>query len=347
MMHFLRNSWYCIGWSDNFSTEPLGRKILREHIVAYRDEAGEVVALGGRCPHRFAPMAKGRVTGNDISCPYHGLRFNSDGQCVYSPHGDGRVPPNTTLPVYKVLERDGAVWIWMGDAEKADPALAASPEWLTSPEYASFTGHLRVPANYQLVIDNLLDLSHAPYLHANTLGGNPEDTVEGDMDHDFHTEDGNIIHSNYFVSSMKPTPQLLPLWGTEVGDFRAEMRWRPASTLELDIRMSPPGADRQEGVHVPSLHFLAPESDTSTLYFFAMGINVQIEDEEQTRLMAQFARTAFEEEDEPMIRECQELMGTTDLFSLKPVVLQSDIAGVQVRRLLAKMIRAEEKEVDT
>lgn len=341
-MEYLLNAWYCVGWSDDLRDQPIGHSVLQQPVVLYRDGAGKAVALDGRCPHRFAPLWKGEVVGDTIMCPYHGLRFDRSGMCVHNPHGAGQIPPNAKVRSFPVVEKGGALWVWPGDAEKADPSRLPDPHWLLSPDYACVTGYLRVEANYQLVIDNLLDLTHAPYLHRNTVGGDPEDSIGAQMEHDFRTDPDNVIHSNYLVRAMpKPTPQMLPLWGDRPGDFRAEMRWHPASTLELDIRMSPPDAPRTEGIHIPSLHYITPESETVTHYFYAMGRNVQIEDREQTRMMGEFARRAFEEEDEPMIKECQSLMGTTDLFSLRPAILQTDIAGVQARRLLGKLIREE------
>jgi vanillate O-demethylase monooxygenase subunit len=53
------------------------------------------------------------------------------------------------------------------------------------------------------------------------------------------------------------------------------------------------------------------------------------------------ARHAFEMEDEPMIRACQEMMGTTDLFALKPILLKTDVAAVRARILLDKLIARE------
>lgn len=341
-MTYLMNSWYCAGWSSELDEKPIGRTLLERPIVVYRGVDGQPAALTGRCPHRFAPLAKGRVIGDNIMCPYHGLLFNRSGACIHNPHGDGIVPPNAKVASYPLEEKNGAIWIWLGEPDLADPALISDTDWLVSSDYATVSGYLRVNANYQLVTDNLLDLTHAPFLHSATVGGDPKQSIGAKMDFNFRTAPGDVIHSDYIIREMAhPTPQMLPLWGERPGDFRAEMRWQPATTLELDIRMSPIGAPKTEGVHVPSLHYLVPENETVTHYFFAMGRNVAIEDEEQTRMMGHFARLAFEQEDEPMIRDCQELMGTTDLFSLKPVILQSDIAGVQARRLLAKLIRSE------
>ncbi|WP_427968696.1 Rieske 2Fe-2S domain-containing protein [Altererythrobacter sp.] len=341
-MNYLLDCWYCAAWSSEVSDAPIGRTLLETPIVLYRDSADKLIALDGACPHRFAPLAEGQVTGDEIMCPYHGLRFDRTGACTHNPHGSGAIPPNARVKSYPIVERNGVIWIWLGNPDAADETQLSNRDWLVSGDYACAKGHLLVHANYQMVIDNLLDLTHAPYLHAGTVGGNPEDSIGAIMDHKFHMGDGNVIHSDYFVAGMpRPTPQMLPLWGDRPGDFRAEMTWRPAATLELDIRMSPPNGNKNDGLHLPSLHYLVPESETKTHYFFAIGRNVMIDDEEQTVFMGEMARRAFEEEDEPMIRQCAELMGTTDLFSLKPTILETDIAGVQARRVLAKLIRQE------
>lgn len=342
MAPYYLNSWYCVGWSKDLTDKPSGITICGKTLALYRDPAGSAVALDGRCPHRFAPLAKGVVVGDRLQCPYHGLLFDRTGACVHNPHGDGMIPPNARVGSYPVQERAGALWVWPGDPEKADVDLLPSTDWLVNDAYATATGYLLVNADYQLVTDNLLDLTHAPYLHPGTVGGRPEDSIGQVMEHSFETTDGNVIHSNYRVRNMpRPTPQLLPLWGERSGDFYAEMRWQPASSMELDIFITEPGEDKKAGVHVPTLHYLTPTGDGATHYFFAIGRNVMIDDDEQTRLMAHFARIAFEEEDEPMIRACQDLMGTSDLMSLRPAILRTDVAGVQARRVLGKLMKAE------
>ncbi|WP_427968707.1 Rieske 2Fe-2S domain-containing protein [Altererythrobacter sp.] len=341
-MRFVNNTWYCAGWSGELGDTPFGRTYNDKPIVFYRDESGAPVALGGACPHRFAPLAQGRVTGDRIVCPYHGLEFDRSGACVHNPHGTGAIPPNARVETYPVIEKNGAIWLWLGDPAEADPSLLSDTDWLLSPDYAVITGYLKVNANYQLVTDNLLDLTHAPFLHPDTLGGRPEDSFGDRMHHDFRMEDGNVIHSDYHVSPMpRPTPQMMPLWGDRPSLFSSKMTWRPTARMELDINLRNTDPASDEEIHVPSLHYLAPETQTSTHYFFAMGRNVKIDDSEQTEIMARFARIAFEQEDEPMIRQVQEMMGTTDLFSLRPAILETDIAAVQARRIVEKMRKRE------
>lgn len=341
-MGFLRNSWYCAGWADDLG-QPVARKLLGEPVLLYRTEGGEAVAMSNRCPHRFAPLHQGKVIGESIQCPYHGLRFGTDGMCNHNPHGDGQIPKAARVKTYPLVEKKGVLWIWLGDAALADASTIVDGgyDFVTDRErFATAKGYLRVEANYQLVTDNLLDLTHAPYLHEKTVGGKPEDSVGNAMQYEFQ-QDGLSIRSNYSVGNMPPTPQMQPLWHEPVGDFWAFMSWHPACTLTLDLGMTRPGRPKTEGMLVPSAHFLVPESDTVTHYFFAIGRNVEIHDEEQTRLMAQFVNTAFSAEDEPMIRACQAQMGTTDLWSLKPVLLQTDVASVRARRLLDELIAKE------
>jgi phenylpropionate dioxygenase-like ring-hydroxylating dioxygenase large terminal subunit len=339
-MTYLLNTWYCAGWSTDLDGGPIGRKLFDRPIVIYRGTDGRAVALEGRCPHRFAPLAKGRVVGDNLMCPYHGLVFGPTGHCVENPHGDGAIPRGAQVESFVVSERDGTLWIWWGDKTAADENLLPPTSVITKPGYASVTGYLKIEAHYQLVTDNLLDLTHAPYLHPDTVGGRPEDSIDLDMAYDFRMEGTDIIHSDYLVRGMpQPSPQLLPMWGAKPGDFRAEMTWRPATTLELDVFMSPAGAPKTEGLHLPSLHYLTPETETTTHYFFRMGRNRAIEDANQSALQLQILERALVEEDAPMIRDCQELMETDDLFSLKPVILKQDVAAVQARRIMMKLIK--------
>lgn len=344
-MPFLKNAWYCAGWSSGLTRQPLSRKFIGESILLYRKESGEAVALADRCSHRFAPLSKGCLKGDLVECPYHGLRFDASGQCVHNPHGDGAIPKAARIQSYPLVERHGILWIWMGDPAKADQGLVLDERFtrfMAEPErFAVGAGDLQVRANYLMVMDNLLDLTHAPYVHANTVGGKPEDSVEAGIQVGFE-EDERSVTSTYFVPRMAPTPQLQPLYPLPTGDFRVFMRWEPGSNLAMQLSMTPPGQTDGSGVVLPLLHLLTPIDEHHTHYFFALARNVAIDSEEAQAGMMEFARRAFEEEDEPMIAACQDRMGTTDFFSLRPVLLQTDVATVKARRRVEAMVAAEQ-----
>ncbi len=71
MSKCLENCWYCFAWAGELEQGPVGKTIIEKPVVVYRTEGGELVAMGGACPHRFAPLAQGKVCGDSIACPYH------------------------------------------------------------------------------------------------------------------------------------------------------------------------------------------------------------------------------------------------------------------------------------
>lgn len=333
---YLKNGWYCAGWSGELSAAPIGRRMLGEPVMVFRSESGEPVALEGRCPHRFAPLHLGTIENDRVECPYHGLVFDRGGACVHNPHGD--IPKEANLKTYPVAERDGVVWVWMGDPAKADTDLIIDSSFVVDPGYATVLGYLNVSAHYQLVIDNLMDLTHPAILHK---GGLSSEEYMGDAMHHRFRQEGTAIHSEYSFYDVNPSPGLAPLWGDRKSDVRAFMTYYPPTNLVLDFRMNEVNGPVDEGLFLPTLHLLVPENDERTHYFYAMGRNVQLDNEQLSAITAEMARRAFEDEDEPMIRACQDMMGTTDLFSLKPVLLKTDVAAVRARILLDKMIANE------
>ncbi len=116
---FVRNAWYVGAWPEELDGGPLGRRIMNEPIVLYRDSAGVVGALEDRCCHRGAPLTHGAVVENGLQCGYHGLVYERSGKCVQVP-GQDTVPSDARVKSYPVVERQGFVWIWMGDPALAD-----------------------------------------------------------------------------------------------------------------------------------------------------------------------------------------------------------------------------------
>ncbi len=173
---FVRNCWYMAGWSRDFAAGSLfARTLLGEALVFYRRTDGGLVALDDRCCHRLAPLSLGKIEGDDLRCMYHGLRFGPDGQCKEIPQ-QTFVSKAVRVRAYPVIERHSAVWIWMGDFAQADadaiPAFVGHevPEWAMKPD------SIEVAANYALVNDNLLDLSHVAFVHRNSFGAGDDES---------------------------------------------------------------------------------------------------------------------------------------------------------------------------
>ncbi|VTU45168.1 aromatic ring-hydroxylating dioxygenase subunit alpha [Variovorax sp. PBL-E5] len=168
---FLRNCWYVAGWLEDVASDAVvARTIIGDNIVLYRKSDGALVALQDRCCHRHAPLSLGRREGDDLRCMYHGLKFNPSGQCIEVP-GQDRIPPKACVRSYPVAQAGAWIWVWMGDPARASEDLIprgligpAQTDWIYGQDAMAYE------AFYELINDNLLDLSHLSYVHEKTLG---------------------------------------------------------------------------------------------------------------------------------------------------------------------------------
>jgi len=130
---FLMNCWYMAAWDHELiDGKLLARTLLEEPVLLYRGESGRVVALDNRCCHRGAKLSNGRLEGDDVRCMYHGLKFDPGGKCIQIP-GQENIPKGLGVRSYPVVEKQHIVWIWMGEAAKADPALILDISYLDDP----------------------------------------------------------------------------------------------------------------------------------------------------------------------------------------------------------------------
>jgi len=165
----IRQAWYAVATSADVGRTPLAREVMDTSLVLYRRENGSVVVLQNRCSHRSFPLAHGTLEGDSLRCRYHGLRYDDTGRCVEVPL-QAQVPPLLCVRRYAALERGGFVWVWFGDAQRTDESLLPAPDWLDSPDWDAYVGYLHLDGGYLHLHENLLDLSHLSYLHANTFG---------------------------------------------------------------------------------------------------------------------------------------------------------------------------------
>lgn len=317
------------------------RKLVGVHVLFFRDSAGDVKAIGNRCPHRFAPLHMGRQTGDAVECRYHGLRFGGDGKCVLNPHGNGAIPKAARVPAYPTLERYGIIWIWLGDPERADPALLPDFPVLDPETYAVGHGYLKAHAHYELESDNILDLSHIEFLHPLF---STEAVRRGKVE---SSQDGNEVWSRRFITDDHLPPFLEALFGLAPGetvDRWLDCRWQPPALIELYSGVTKAGHPREEGTNAPSIHFFTPESESTTHYFYGMCCpkSVGADAPEIARQQTEALRQPFEEEDLPVIEDQQEMIGEADFMSLRPLLLAGDAAAGRARRVIAKLLAAEE-----
>ena len=173
---FLRNGWYTALWAHELTDKPVGKTFLNEKVVLFRNASGRVGALEDSCCHRAAPLSMGELSGEYLACGYHGLKFDVSGRCVEVP-GQPEVPAGAKVRCYPTHEKNNIIWIWMGDADKADVTKIPDLPWLSDPKWAATPGRLYVKTNYQFIIDNLLDLTHVAHVHKKTIAGDPREAT--------------------------------------------------------------------------------------------------------------------------------------------------------------------------
>lgn len=341
-MPFLKDCWYVAAWSEEIEAgKPCHQQIIGEHVVLFRGDDGNVIALNDTCPHRFAPLHMGKIIGNQIECPYHGLRFEKSGQCAFNPFDADFKSSMASVPAYPVVERDKIIWIWLGNSERADEGLIPDYGWINNEDEYTFTRFLqmRQPINYELVLDNLMDLSHGQFLHPTTLGN--EAMASGTTK---NRASERTVHSDR-LNPNGAAPTLFVIGGGakegEKVDFWNDMRWDAPSIYFLQVGVTPAGEPRENGVLIQSAHLITPLDEENLVYRYVIARNFAMGDEDVTRGMEQVIEQAFTREDEPILSQVQKRMAGRDFWELKPVILKTDQAAIMVRRALDKLKRDE------
>ncbi len=338
-MEILRNTWYVAGWSRDIGQDFISRTVLGMPILFYRKAGGEPVALLDRCPHRFAPLSMGNRIGDDVECLYHGLKFDCSGSCIENPHGDKRIPAAAKVQRFPVVDRHGLVWIWGGDAASADPETIPNFGHLISPKLKTIGGEMVQDAHYELIIDNLMDLSHVNYLHT------PYQKIDGFLTAKHEIEqDGASVASRRTLSNTRAPQSFRPFLDDPDGpvDYWLDITWRAPSCCQLETGVVPVGRPREEGVVRIGTHIVTPTSETQATYFYASSRNYRLDDPLADEETTRWQQIGFHEQDKPMIEAVQTRMGSSDLLAHKPILLTTDAAAIRVRRMLKTMIMEEQ-----
>ena len=339
-MNYLLNTWYVAAWShDVVPGAILARTILDQPVALFRRTDGTLAAIHDACPHRFAPLSAGILQGDRIACRYHGLAFDGSGACVFNPHGP--TLRSMATRAYPVHEAHRAAWIWMGEPNRADPALIPDLSYLSeAPETAFSSGELLSgPGNYEVFVDNILDLSHTDYLHPDTLGGGANTKAKQEI-----TESDGFFDVTWYARDIPPPPLLASLVDSlpERTDSFSRVRWFAPGVMKLVAGIVPAGADESVAVSNVNAHIMTPETARTTHYFFAATRNYRTGDAELNERIAATRKRIFATEDKPMIELVDARMGGREFWSMRPILLSIDGASVRARRRLQALIAAEQ-----
>ena len=338
-MTFVRNAWYPAAWDHEVGRTLMPRTMLGDKVVLYRTEAGAPVALEDRCCHKFLPLSMGEILGDAVRCGYHGMTYDPSGACIRIP-GQASIPPMARVRSYPTAEHLGMIWAWMGD-----PALANETLLFALPQYGdkgwgvNRGPYTYIAANYQHLTDNLMDPAHVTFVHQSTLGSPAGEDIPVET-----RQDGDVVIVSRWTLDAEPV-QIFQ----KFCDFSGHVdRWQyyyfhPPSVAVVDfgsgeVGMGHGDEDRDKAVRIYSCHFITPETETSSHYFWMQLRNFAQDDESVSESMTGQFVLAFDE-DKAILEAIQK--AEDEGGGQPPVKLAIDNGPTRSRRLVQKRIAEE------
>ncbi|MEO0375781.1 MAG: Rieske 2Fe-2S domain-containing protein [Cyanobacteria bacterium P01_A01_bin.17] len=161
----LKDYWYAVEFSSKLQDATLiPFELFDQPWVLFRDRQGQVGCIQDECAHRACPLSLGQVVDGTVQCGYHGWQYDANGSCTHMPSCQHIQVGIKSLPCQ---EQNGMIWVWPGSAQPTE----LSEHIYQLPE--GFQLHAEVamelPVEHGLLLENLLDLAHAPFTHTGTF----------------------------------------------------------------------------------------------------------------------------------------------------------------------------------
>lgn len=340
MTTWIDNAWYVIAWDAEVDSQPLARMICNIPVMVYRKLDRSLVAMRDACPHRMLPLSKGLRDGDSIRCRYHGLKLGPDGCAEEMPLVTEKVNRRICAEIFPVAEKHRFVWVWIGEKEKADPDLIPDL-WPCSANGWEFDGgYAPVKADYRLMIDNLMDLTHETHVHSGSIG-QPE-LMEAPINCE-------VKDDMVFVSRWMPGIEAPPFWRGALQKSGPVDRWQicqfllPAAVM-IDVGVAPVAAgstlaEHDGGVRGFVIDFMTPETEKSMHYFWGMSRNFDIDDAGFTARFKQQQAGVFAQDVEVLEAQQKSIEANPDM---KLNAYSIDQGGVRARQIIDRAVNAQQ-----
>jgi phenylpropionate dioxygenase-like ring-hydroxylating dioxygenase large terminal subunit len=272
------------------------------------------------------------------------LLYGADGACLEVP-GQERVPTKAKVKAYHVAEKNHIIWIWMPREDGSAPKVEApSYTFHDDPRYKWGSGQYHYNAPWQLIHDNLLDLSHLGYVHLKTIGGNAKLHMNAQMN---VTQDGDTVKVLRLMPGSTPPPTYKAAWPfAEKCDRWQEIEF-DLSHLRIWTGAVEPGTDaiddpNRGGFHMRGFHGITPETDNTCHYFWSMSSTKHPDMPEN--IDAVIEQTAFTFDEDRIVIEAQ--YQNIIAFGGKPewVDIHVDVGGNRARRIVEKLMKVQQSE---
>lgn len=169
--------WFIVAESKELDEGPRAVRFFGQDLALYRGESGKPVLLDAYCAHMGTHLTAStsamivkngeQIEGDSIRCPYHGWRYNADGDVDDIPYHDGPCPKSASIRSYPVVDNMGCVMAWYDpDGREPDYDAPHLPEW-DDPQWVQWElDHLgELPVHPQEILDNMADVRHLGPTH--------------------------------------------------------------------------------------------------------------------------------------------------------------------------------------
>ena len=333
---FPLDRWYVAALGKEIQDKPLGRTLLNHAIVFYRTPDGQVSALEDRCCHRDLPLSLGTVDEGGIRCGYHGLLFDGTGKCVEIP-GQAKVPSKARVSAYPVKEQGALIWIWFGSEGNEEPTCEPPAYDVHTDSRYYYDGDVyHYSAPYQLIHDNLLDLSHLGYVHLRTIGGDAGVHMNAEMKVDAEGDSVKVVRK---MPNSTPPPTYSAAY-----PFKGKVdRWQEIvfhpSHLEIwtgavDANTESLDDPNRGGFHLQGFHGVTPETEETSFYIWTQASNPTTNPIENMKLVIEQTALTFDEDKE--VIEAQ--YANMKRFPDKPMIdIHVDVGANRARRVIERL----------
>ena len=335
----LHNYWYVAGYADEFDEGLHERTFLDHSIVIFRTSQGDLKALQNRCAHRSFPLAHGWLEQDSIRCRYHGARYDGGGRLIEVP--SMKACPRVDIRSYPMAVTGPLAWIWMGEPDRIGPLPDTS--WLGE-GWRYVHGSYLFKANWLLMAENLMDLTHVPFLHETSLS----------MSREFAELQIRLETRPESLTFYRDNPagyQRSPFLTAHISEQLEHTGFHARSSVDFvspaltvgggTFRPTQCEGHEQTVYRFEIAHFITPKSQDETYYWYFHARNYCLDDAQLSDRIKATVVAAFQE-DKFAIEHVQR-MHEEDASPFRETHFKSDGPAVEMRRMIARLA-AKEKQ---
>ena len=174
--------WFHVSYSSELAVgEAKPIKYFGKDMVLFRTESGQAKCIDAYCPHMGAHLGYGihelngqggEVQGETVVCPFHGWKFNGEGECKDVPYAKN-IPPKVKdkqcMPKYDVVEKNQVIWVWYHPDPNQGPLFELKDieeAQLENGEWGAIENHrYHLPTHIQEIAENGADPAHFQFVH--------------------------------------------------------------------------------------------------------------------------------------------------------------------------------------